>query len=166
MEKGEAARFGISEENRRSYIRVSNDKANRAPAGVADWFRLTSVRLANGGADGGDDIGVIERWTPPDAAVTALEYDEVVRAKVQAVIGVRAWRVHPSAKNWAGHAVAEIIDADLTIPSDKQRVKFLLADMCAKRQLQTAKGLDANRHQRDFVEIGEKITIACDSPAW
>lgn len=166
MEKGEAARFGVREENRRSYIRVTNDKSNRAPAGAADWFRLTSVRLANGGADGGDDIGVIERWTPPDANVTALEYDNLVRAKVQTAISAGEWREHLSAKNWAGHAVAEIIGADLTNPSDKQRVKFLLADMISKRQLQTAKGLDANRHQRDFVVMGENISKACDSPAW
>jgi hypothetical protein len=165
MDKSEAARFGIREEDRRGYIRVSNDKSNRAPAGEADWFRLISIRLAYGGPDGGDSIGVIERWMPPDATVAAQNFDDAARAKVQMTIAGGEWRGHPSAKNWAGQAIASIIGAETISPADRHRVKALLCDMLLKGELRTETRLDASRHQREFIVVGNPIGPDCDSPA-
>lgn len=166
MDPREATRFGIREEDRRNYIRVSNDKSNRAPAGQADWFRLVSVRLAYGGPDGGDDIAAIERWIPPNAALAAQSFDDVARARVQMTIAAGEWREHPSAKNWAGEAIAGIIGAEISNSADKHRIKALLIDMLAKGELRTEKRPDANRKQREFIVVGDPIGIDCDSPAW
>ncbi|MEJ7927043.1 AAA family ATPase [Sphingobium sp. AN641] len=61
MDNSEASRLSIGKEDRRSYFRVSNDKTNRAPAEAGDWFHLESVKLGNGGPEGGDSVGVVER---------------------------------------------------------------------------------------------------------
>jgi len=61
MTEDEGARAGV--ENRRSFLRVQNGKANLTPpaAGQADWCRLISIELGNG-----DSVGVVTRWTWPD----------------------------------------------------------------------------------------------------
>ena len=50
MTPEDAAKLGIADDERRSYINVSDDKHNRAPAEKADWFQLVGVDLGNGGA--------------------------------------------------------------------------------------------------------------------
>ena len=163
MEKTDAARLGIADEDRRSYIRVSNDKANRAPAEQGDWFRLVPIRLANGGPEGGDNVGLIERWTPPE--ITAI-FKEAARAKIQAEIASSVWRAHLAATDWAGNAVAKAIGVDIAFPADKTRVAALLKDMLAKGQLRIERRPDASRHPRDFIVLGEPVTESCESPAW
>ena len=163
MEKPEAARLGVSDEDRRSHIRVSNDKTNRAPAGEADWYRLVSVRLANGGPEGGDSVGVIERWMPTEMSAI---FDDAVRAKIRAEIVSGEWRKHQSAADWAGNAVAKVIGLDLENPTDKLRVRNLLNDMLAKGQLRIEQRPDTNRKKRDFIVAGEPLAGHCDSPMW
>lgn len=163
MDKSEATRLGIADEDRRSYIRVSNDKSNRAPAEHGDWYRLVSVRLDNGGPEGGDSVGVIERWTPPDE-VGAIDDD--TRARVQAEIAKGEWRAHPSAKDWVGHAIAKVIRAETNTPTGKRAVSVLFRDMLTKGQICTEQRLDASRHLRDFIVVGEQVSMTCDSPAW
>ena len=163
MEKPEATRFGVSDEDRRRYIRVSNDKTNRAPAGEADWYRLIPVRLANGGPEGGDSVGVIERWTPTE--ISAI-FDDTARARIQAEIVSGEWRAQHTAKDWAGRAVAQVLGLDVSNPANKVRVIALLKDMLAKGQLRIENRPDANRKKRDFIIAGEPIVPVCDSPAW
>ena len=146
-------------------IRVNNDKANRSPAGKEDWFRLVSMKLANGGPEGGDSVGVIERWTPPDATVAAQGFDNALRARVQDRIAADEWREHPSAKNWVGRVIAEIMGAEISNAADKHRVKAVLSDMISKGELKVERRLDASRHPRDFVVSGKLSEFACDSPA-
>ncbi|MGY4397166.1 hypothetical protein ACVWZA_002357 [Sphingomonas sp. UYAg733] len=166
MEKAEAIRFGIAEDDRRSYIRVSNDKANRAPVGKEDWYRLVSVKLANGGPEGGDSVVVVENWSPPDASAAVSAFDEASRTRVQSSIAAGDWREHVSAKNWVGRAIAEIVGAEIEKPADKHRVKALLSDMLSKGQLKIERRPDASRHLRDFIVVGEPIDSDRDTPAW
>jgi hypothetical protein len=163
LDKVEATRFSIGEDDRRSYIRVSNDKTNRAPAGEADWYRLVSVRLGNGGPQGGDSVGVIERWTPPNFVIS---HDDATRAKIQEKIASGEWRSHFTASDWAGRAVAGVIGADFDNATDRYGIKALLKDMLAKGQLRIEQRPDANRKPRDFVVLGEVIKEFCDTPAW
>ena len=68
MSADEAASLGVSEEVRRSIVRMDSGKVNIAPkATEAKWFRLVSVSLENGTEDypHGDSIQVAERWNPP-----------------------------------------------------------------------------------------------------
>lgn len=163
MDQKEFVRLGISEEDRSSYVRVSNDKSNRAPAEKADWYRKISVRLANGGPEGGDSVVAIERWAPPEIAAI---FDDAIRAKIQAEISLGEWRAHISADNWAGKAVAKVIGADISIPAEKRRAAVLLKDMLAKGQLGTAQRKDASRKWRNFVIVGERAGCDDDPPQW
>jgi hypothetical protein len=67
MSEEDATSLGVEAADRSQYIRMDDAKANMAPkAGQARWFRLGSVTLDN--ADDvyqfGDDVGVVEPWTP------------------------------------------------------------------------------------------------------
>lgn len=163
MEKVEATRLGISDDERRSYFRVGNDKANRAPAEAADWFHLASVKLGNGGPEGGDSVGVVERWTAPEIAVA---FADDVRAKIRAEIASGEYRTHSAAKDWAGHVVAKIVGVDISSPADKKQVAALLNDMIAKGELRSEQRLDTSRHMRDFIVAGEQGVVCCDTPLW
>lgn len=163
MDNGDAGRLGIGADDRRRYFRVSNDKTNRAPAEGGDWFHMASVRLGNGGPDGGDSVGVVERWIPPEIAVT---FGDEVRQKIQAEIRSGEWRTHHTAKDWAGYAVAKIIGVDTSVSAGRTQTIALLKDMIAKRQLRSEQRLDASRHMREFIAVGEQGGELCDSPAW
>jgi hypothetical protein len=69
MTPDEAKALGISEEDRRYYIRMDKGKVNiTPPARVAKWFRLVGVPLHNGNEiyPDGDEVQTVEPWTPPD----------------------------------------------------------------------------------------------------
>ena len=163
MEAKEATRLEIPEDERRSYFRVSNDKSNRAPPEVGDWYHLASVDLQNGGPQGGDRVGAVERWNPPDFTNA---FDDEVRAKIQSEIAAGDWRAYHSANDWAGIAVARVIGADLNVPADKRRSKALLDDMQTKGQLLKETKKDAHRKDKVYVVVGEPVAVSCGSPMW
>lgn len=163
MDQKEAARLGIDDEDRRSYFRVGNDKSNRAPAHNGGWYRLVSVRLANGGAEGGDSVGVVEHWTPPEISAA---FAGATRAQIQAEIVAGEWRAHISADNWAGFAVAKVIGADVSVPAEKRQAAALLKDMLAQGQLRTEQRKDVSRKWRDFVIAGDPVSGEDDPPEW
>jgi hypothetical protein len=165
MTPKEAQALGVSEDARRSYICVSNDKSNRAPPEKANWYRLVSVCIGNGGPEGGDNVGVIEKWTPPDTNHAVQQFDDEQRTKVQNLIGTGEWRVNAQASDWAGKAIAEVLGLDTKNSQQKRQVKGLLDDMLAKGQLRTEKKLDGNRKERSFILVGEPARTE-DSLAW
>lgn len=68
MSHEEAAKYGILEADRRTYIRMDDGKANLAPpSDRARWFHLASVPLHNGTPDypNGDNVQAVEEWIPP-----------------------------------------------------------------------------------------------------
>jgi hypothetical protein len=151
MTASEAARAGV--ENRRAYFRVQNGKANLLPAtDKADWYRLESFDLGNAG-DGqpGDSVGVVTRWTWPDAFDGVTVSD--LRA-VQASIGAGRWRESPQAKDWAGHAVASVLKLDATNKAARAKIAGLLKDWIATGMLIVVESLDAKRNKRPFIKVG------------
>jgi hypothetical protein len=69
MSEDDARVFGISQEDRRDYIRVDSGKPNIARRNRnAKWFRLVSVTLDNqtGQYPAGDEVQTVEPWSPPD----------------------------------------------------------------------------------------------------
>jgi hypothetical protein len=69
MSDSEADRFDISEEERRSLIRVDSGKVNIAkPSTAATWFRIVGVPLGNSSElyPKGDEVQTVEVWLPPD----------------------------------------------------------------------------------------------------
>jgi hypothetical protein len=68
MSEDEAKAFGISPEERASYIRLDKGKVNLAPpARTATWFKLIGVKLANGDEEypHGDEVQTVVPWDPP-----------------------------------------------------------------------------------------------------
>jgi hypothetical protein len=82
MSKKDAEALGVEAERRRWYARLDNAKANmHAPAETTAWFEHKSVMLANGGitGDGGDSVGVLTPWTPPEInSLSAADARDVV----------------------------------------------------------------------------------------
>jgi hypothetical protein len=69
MSADEAEAFGISEDNRRLYVRVDRAKVNiTKAAGAAKWFHLVGVPLDNGTSayPAGDEVQTVEPWQPPE----------------------------------------------------------------------------------------------------
>ncbi|MDG6746574.1 AAA family ATPase, partial [Staphylococcus aureus] len=68
MDDQEAERFMIDgDDEKRRLFTVQDDKHNRAPAEKAEWYRMASVDLGNFDGEHSDSVGVVTRWTPPDA---------------------------------------------------------------------------------------------------
>jgi hypothetical protein len=151
MTNDEASRAGV--ENRRAYFRVENGKANLSPpADKADWYRFESFDLGNGD-DGqlGDSVGVVTRWAWPDAfdGVTVSDL-----RRVQAAIAAGRWRESPQAKDWAGHAVANVLNLDATNKAVRAKIAGLLKTWIATGMLVVVEGEDAKRMKRSFIEVG------------
>jgi hypothetical protein len=69
MAPEEAKTFGISDEDRHSFIRLDSAKVNiTRHARKAKWFRIIGVPLGNGNDlyPHGDDVQTVEPWEPPD----------------------------------------------------------------------------------------------------
>jgi hypothetical protein len=68
MSEDEAKTFGVSLDDRYSYIRLDRAKVNiTARSTKAEWFRLIGVPISNATTEypAGDTIQVVEPWTPP-----------------------------------------------------------------------------------------------------
>lgn len=117
MTPKEAGRFGVSDEQRRSFLRIEDAKVNLSPAGSARWVRLVGVPLGNGASHWpkGDFVGVAEPWTPP----TAQSGTDADLARVQAAISAspRPPRDHPLSPEWVGWLVARVMGLDTGGPS-------------------------------------------------
>jgi hypothetical protein len=112
MTPKEAARFGVSEEQRRAFLRIEDAKVNLSPAGSARWVRVVGVPLGNGAGywPKGDYVGVAEAWTPP----TALSGTATDLARVQAALmaSPRPLRADQRSPEWVGWKVAEVMGLD------------------------------------------------------
>lgn len=125
MTRDEAEAFGITEsEEIKRYVRVDDDKPNRAPPQSAAWFRKASVDLGNSDEFGRtDNIGAIEPWTAPDP-FEGIELQDLYEVQMRIDQGEYADNVQ--AKDWAGKVVAEVIGADVDNKADKSRIKSML----------------------------------------
>jgi AAA domain len=156
MPKEEAERFDIGED-RRSYVRVDNGKANLAPpSDKATWFRLHNFQLGNGDPirHAGDEVGVVTSWKPPtaDADVTPDELKTVF-----AGIGADKWRADPQAKNWIGRPIATALGIALDIPDGIAKVKALIKFWLKDETLVQFKEKDEQSKLRPFIKLGPKI---------
>jgi hypothetical protein len=141
MTREEGARAGVS--NYRLHFRTYNDKANLAPpAEQSEWYRLESISLGNGGDDPSDEVGVVTTWSWPDP------FDDVSASdltKVQAKIRAGEWRESVQAGNWAGYAVAEVLDLDAKHPASKAKIQALLKEWIKNGVLEVAQLRGDNR---------------------
>jgi AAA domain-containing protein len=116
MTDQEADALSIERDDRLSYVRLDDAKANLAPrAAKAAWFHLATVKLGNGG-DGnpdGDSVGVIERWTPesPWERLSTMDCNRVLDA---IEVGLPDGQLYSSSRQtgprWAGNVLMELFD--------------------------------------------------------
>ncbi len=161
MDREEANRFGIAEDKERLRLfNVRDDKANRAPAEDALWFRMASQDIGNAAGpedpygEFGDSVGVVTRWTPPDA-FEGLSTDHLLR--VQEAVAAGAWKESSQARDWVGYCVADVLGLDAGKGgADRGRLGQLLRAWYANKALVVVNRRDpAKREDKPFVEVGE-----------
>lgn len=163
MEPDEATRFGVeSDEERRRYFNVQDDKHNRAPAENAEWYRMASVDLGNGNGEPGDNIGVVTRWTPPDT-FAGVSTDDLHR--VQAIVAGGEWRKDHQSQAWVGHAVADALELDGNKPTDRARIRAMLKEWIGNGVLREEVRKDSNRQPRPFIVVGRSVDEHSATPA-
>jgi hypothetical protein len=150
MTQAECETAGV--ENRRRYFRLDNGKANLAPpADASTWFRFASVLLPNG-----DDVAVVEPWQWPD--ISAELEPEQIRA-VQKRISEGEWREDVRAKQWAGHAVADVLGLDLSDKAARADIRKLLRTWLRDGLLKVVRRQDVHREVRAFIEVGRWANV-------
>lgn len=163
MDKGDAERFGIEDEDRHRFIRVYDDKNNRAPpAGKSDWFRMESVSLGNGPLNSeGDSLPVLVPWSPPDAFADVTTDD---LRRVQSVVASADWRKDPQCGNWAGYAVAQALGLNGENKADRAKIKQLLSTWLKNGVLKVVSKNDDSRQKRPFIVVGRPLDATGATP--
>lgn len=161
MDSDEADRLGFDDRERRRYFTVQDDKHNRAPAENADWFRLESVDLGNGGLCEGDSIGVAVPWRVPDP-FEGLTLDHLYR--VQQEIDGGNWRADWQSPDWAGVAVGKVLGLDSSEKVSRRKILQLLRTWTDSKALLTVSGKDKKGNERKFIEVGKWANDLTSSP--
>ena len=153
MTDAEATKAGV--DNRRSYFRVDNGKANLAPpSDKATWYHLVGVPLGNGqGCMDGDVVGVVTAWEWPDP-LAEISVDQL-RAAQREVAAGGPWRADAQAKEWVGYPIGRALKIDVSNKSGKAKVAALIKTWMATGMFIEVEGRDAGRKSRRFVEVGE-----------
>ena len=154
MSKVEAEELGITEAAlRRTLVRVDTGKANRAPLGTATWIKLESQSLENGeGQEPSDYVGVATLWTKPDVFHGLTTWHLYT---VQQRLETGEWRESVQAKDWVGHLVADV--ADLSVETDRERIKAILRTWFRNGALTTERRRDRKGNDRRFVIVGSPL---------
>ena len=122
-------------EEHRQYFRCFSGKRNFAPSVEdSDWYHIKSLQLMNGPAnypEDGDNIGVVETWTPPaPKEITSVVMDDIVRE-----VASGEWRDDIRSPMWVGKAIASAFNIDPEDQKDQIKgvIKALLKDGTLKR---------------------------------
>lgn len=147
MTPDEAAMAGIPEDQRGFYFRTQNDKANLAPPEKAAWYRMNNVAL-----DNGDQVGVACPWKWPELFEGISTHHLIA---VQKAIANGEWRLDPRSDQWAGIAVARVLDIK---PKDNaKRISGILKEWIDAGRLVVVEKADAWNKPKKFVEVGEVV---------
>ena len=154
MTKDEGAKAGIEDGKERLFFRADTD-GNLAPSSATEWFHLASQGLGNGSGGHVDDqdyVGVATPWKWPDA-FEGVQVSDL--RKVQAAIAGGRWRESAQAKDWAGIAVARVLNLDPTNKAHRAKIASLLKTWIENGMFVVVEGMDAKREKRNFIEVGE-----------
>jgi hypothetical protein len=149
MSKAEAEKAKIaSEQERLSIFRIDDAGGNLAPTSdKVDWNKFHNVKLANG-----DGVGVVKRWEFPSVFEGNKPGDLLA---VQRKIASGEWRQSHQCKNWAGNAVAEVLNLDLTAKGVKSSIITMLAGWVHSNALKVVWMDDEKGVSRPWIEVGE-----------
>ena len=149
MTAGEAKQAGVDVDERKSYLKVTKgDKSNFASAtDDAEWYRFVGVPLGNG-----EDVGVLTPWKWPSAFADIATGDLF---RVQKRIAEGQWRKSERCENWAGRAVAEVLEYDIGSDEARKAIRRMLKIWTENKALKVTKANDSKRMPREWVEVGE-----------
>jgi hypothetical protein len=107
MTEEEAEALQIPKEQRASFIRIDNAKANYTPLGEVAWYQLQGQTIPNG-----EQVAAALPWTPPDriAALTGEMKVEILRLMLEA--GPERCRTHHHSNDYAPRWIAPQIGCD------------------------------------------------------
>jgi hypothetical protein len=101
-------------------------------------------------------VAVVAAWEPP-GLFEGLSMSDL--KSVQAKIAAGRWRESSQSKDWAGHAVAEVLKLDIVgtdakAKANKARIASLLKVWIKNDALRVVEGKDGNSNPRNFIERG------------
>jgi hypothetical protein len=128
MSADEAEEFGISEDDRLSYVRLDDAKRNMAAAAKARWFQLRPIKLGNTfdpTYPNGDSVGAIVPWQPPDNELERAPSSEISTAlkaiKAGPEPGIRYTKSGRGGSNrWCGQVLRDAFQV-----TDKEAAKMI-----------------------------------------
>jgi len=97
------------------------------------------------GGNGGDDVGVVEKWEMPEAAEPTPENIE----RIKKAVAKPEWRKHVLSPMWVGEAIAPILGLDPE--ADKDQIKQVIRKLISQKVLKTIPGWTATRKPCLFV---------------
>jgi hypothetical protein len=161
MTPDEAAKLGLSEDERRLHIRIANGKANMGPLGKAKWIKLIVENLANG-----DHIAVASPWSPPDPFHGVTPSDVELAIKLAATGEYRADMRSPK---WIGYALAKHFDMAISHaggkdPKDLSRLKAIIKTWLNNKALEIDERKDDDGKVREFIIPGSLKPAAPELP--
>ncbi len=151
MAPEEAAKLGITDDDRKLHIRIANGKANMGPLGKAKWMKLLVEDLING-----DRVAVASPWSPPDPFENVTTADMELARTLAATGGYRADKRSPK---WFGYALAKhfnlrISHAGDTEPKDLARVQSIMKTWLNNKVLDIEERKDDEHKTRSFIIPG------------
>lgn len=152
----EARVAGIKPTDRFRYFRVTNGKSNlSARTGVGEWRQLISYPMGNqerGNFVGEpqDFVAVAAKWSWPSAAslIENVTAEQLVAIKANMRGGKRE---NAQSLDWAGHAVARILEMDMDDPGEKDTVKRMLKAWIAAGHMKVETQFTEKREQKKFI---------------
>lgn len=144
MNSDEAARFGIDEDKRRSYVRVDSGKVNiTPPLERAQWFQIVGVPLGNAEElyPNGDNVQTVMPWTPPTAwdGISEEILERIIRDIDRGVPadlekGIAEGGRYSDAPRVKTRAAWEVVARHSPAKNEKQ-CRDLIAELVKKKQL-------------------------------
>jgi hypothetical protein len=162
MTAEDAKNYGIEEEQRRSYIVVSDDKHNRTPAEKGTWFHLNSVELGNGSFEHfGDSVAALQPWSPPTTQMRQLTNWDIF--EIQRLVDAATCRDSDQAADWVGYTIARVLELDPKNAGDKRLIKNFQRDLIFSKFLRVVDRKDALSKSRKFVVTGTRVVLDVDN---
>jgi hypothetical protein len=155
MLPADADKLGMSDEERKLYVRIGNGKANNAPLGSARWIKIEVEILPNG-----DHVACASPWKLPDP-FKGLTTEDMKLAQKLARTG--AYRDDSRSPEWFGFALAEQLGINIKPdgtgdPKDFARIKSIIKTWKDNNVLSVEKRKDDQRKEKAFIVAGANAT--------
>ena len=96
-------------------------------------------------------VGVVTGWEWPTGASFVSDVTKDQLQGIKNLLSLGSHRKDPQSKEWAGYAVAKILDIDVTVKAEKQRVAKMLETWVETGELRAYRAKDEHRVLKDFI---------------